>query len=78
MESNFNIQNSSPNAYFEYYFGFHIRAGWFYLVLFIPGKGVQVGYKARFEKGQISLDEIKLLFSQVFKPIVQELYDGYS
>ncbi len=78
VASNFNIQNSSPYTSTAYLSGYHIRAGWFYLVLFIPGKGVQVGYKARFEKDQISLDEIKLLFSQVFMPVVQKLFDSYS
>jgi hypothetical protein len=78
QRSFFAIPNSSPNAITYYFFGFHIRAGWFNLILFIPGKGIQVAYKARFEKDQISMGEIELLFAQEFNPLVQKLYDSYS
>jgi len=78
VQSNFGITNSTPYTSFKYFSGFHIRAGWFNLVLFIPGKGVQVAYPARFEKEQINLDQIKLLYSQIFKPMVQKLFDSYS
>lgn len=77
LRSAFSIQNAA-NAYNASYSGLHIRGGYINLILFTPGKPLKVAYNSRFEDSQISYDQIKLLFRDVFQPQVQKLFDSYS
>jgi hypothetical protein len=61
----------------HYRFGFHIRGGYFYLLLF-DNDEVKVAYKSRFEDRQISYAELKLLFTRIFRNETQKIFDDYT
>lgn len=67
----------APTVVCKYYSGFHIRGGYFYLILFDPAEGLKVAYKSRFSDDQISIEEIKLLYARIFKKEVQKMIDNY-
>lgn len=71
LMDNFNIVR-------RYFSGFHIRGGYFYLILFDPVEGLKVAYKTRFEESQISYEEIKLLYTRIFRETTQKLIDNYT
>jgi hypothetical protein len=59
-----------------YYYAFHLKAGYFQVVLYDNAQGFEVAYKSRFAEDQISTEEIKFLFIRVLKKEAQEFLDN--
>jgi len=68
----------AQRVYRAYYFAFHVRGGYFYLLMYEPDEEWHIAYKSRFEDQQISYEELKLLFTRTFKSETQKLIDGYA
>ncbi len=68
--------NEKPGSYC---YAYHIKAGYFHVVLFDPAtEEFKIAYKSRFAADQISIEELKLLFTRTLKAEGQKHLNSVS